>query len=77
MRSVTTPPTDEISTMEAVALLGAGDRSTVIRMVLEHRLKPSRKLPGATGAYLFWRHDVQRLADERAAKLAAKEAAAS
>lgn len=54
--------------MEAVELLGFKDRSTVVRMVLEHRLIPSRKLPGATGAYLFWRHDIQRLADENAAK---------
>ena len=63
MRVVSTPPTDEISTMEAVELLGFSDRSSVIRMVREHRLTPSRKLPGVTGAYLFWRHDVQRLAD--------------
>jgi hypothetical protein len=65
---VSTPPTDEISTMEAVALLGYNDRSTVVRMVREHRLTPSRKMPGATGAYLFWRHDVLRLAAEIAAK---------
>jgi hypothetical protein len=54
--------------MEAVKLLGFKDRSTVVRMVLEHRLVPSRKLPGATGAYLFWRADVQRIADLADAK---------
>ena len=54
--------------MEAVELLGYTDRSTVVRMVRENRLTPSRKMPGATGAYLFWRHDVQRLADEIAAR---------
>lgn len=68
---MSTPPTDEISTMEAVHLLGYTDRSTVIRMVREHRLTPSRKLPGATGAYLFWRHDVLRLADEKTRRGAA------
>lgn len=57
--------------MEAVHLLGYTDRSTVIRMVREHRLTPSRKLPGATGAYLFWRHDVLRLADEKTRRGAA------
>lgn len=55
--------------MEAVEILGLTDRSTVVRMVREHRLVPSRKMPGATGAYLFWRHDILRLAAERAAEL--------
>lgn len=54
--------------MEAVTLLGYTDRSTVVRMVREHRLTPSRKLPGATGAYLFWRADILRLAADIADK---------
>jgi hypothetical protein len=54
--------------MEAVELLGYTDRSTVVRMVRENRLTPSRKMPGATGMYMFWRADVQRLANEIAAK---------
>lgn len=70
------PPTDEITTMQAVELLGYTDRSTVVRMVRENRLTPSRKLPGPSGAYLFWRHDVLRLAAEIAAKKASKEDAA-
>lgn len=57
--------------MEALDLLGYTNRSTVIRMVRESRLVPSRKLPGPKGAYLFWRHDVQRLATEIAAKATA------
>lgn len=68
MPLVSTPPTDEITTTEATDLFGFTNRSTVVRMVREHRLTPSRKLPGATGAYMFWRADVLRLAAEMAAK---------
>lgn len=55
--------------MEAVELLGLTDRSMVVRMVRENRLTPSRKLPGATGAYLFYRADILRMAAARAAEL--------
>lgn len=65
------PPTDEITTREALDLLGLNNPSTVIRMVHDGVLTPSRKLPGRTGSYLFWRSDVDRLVDERAAAKAA------
>lgn len=61
-----TPPTDEITSREALAILGYTDASTIARYVQIGKLTPSRKLPGKTGAYLFWRRDVQRLATEQA-----------
>lgn len=70
MPFVTTPPTDEITTAEAADLLGYKDRSSVVRLVLEHRLTPSRKMPGSTGMYLFWRADIQRFADQKAGNAA-------
>lgn len=67
------PPTDEITTAEAMAVLGFTAPSTVNRLVREHKLTPSRKLPGKTGAYLFRRSDVEAIRDER--ERAAREAA--
>ena len=61
------PPTDEVTTKEALAILGYGHPSTVTRYVAEGKLSPSRKLPGRSGAFLFWRHDIVRLRDEQAA----------
>ena len=60
------PPTDEIVTREALTILGITDPSTISRWVQIGKLKPSRKLPGKSGAFLFWRADVERLAAERA-----------
>lgn len=59
------PPTDEIATREALVVLGYTNPSTIVRYVQSGKLTPSRKLPGRNGAYLFWRADVQRLADEQ------------
>lgn len=56
------PPTDEIATREALTILGYRNPSTIVRYVQAGKLRPSRKLPGRTGAYLFWRADVERLA---------------
>lgn len=69
------PPTDEITTREALAILGLREPSTISRYVKEGKLRESRKLPGRTGAYMFWRADIERLRDERSAERA--EASAS
>lgn len=61
------PPTDEITTREALEILGYTEPSTISRYVAIGKLQPSRKLPGLTGAYLFWRRDIERLATEQAA----------
>lgn len=60
-------PTDEITTREALQILGYSEPSTISRYVKLGKLKPSRKLPGRTGSFLFWRADVERLAAERKA----------
>ena len=62
----TAPPPDEVTTREALEILGLGDPSTVSRYVSVGILAPSRKLPGRTGAFLFRRADVERLAAKRA-----------
>ena len=61
---------DEITTREAAEILGYKDVGSIARWAQIGRLKPSRKLPGKTGAYLFRRHDVERLRDELAAERA-------
>lgn len=61
-----------VTTLEATALLGYRNASSVARCVYEGKLVPARKLPGKNGAYLFRLADVERLRDER---LAAAEAA--
>ena len=57
---------DEITTREALSILGLSDPSSVSRFVAERKLQPSRKLPGITGPYLFLRSDVEALAASRA-----------
>jgi len=59
------PPTDEITSREALEILGFTDPSTISRYVGYGKLTPSRKLPGKNGPFLFWRADVQRLAAEQ------------
>lgn len=59
------PPTDEITTRQALELLGLTEPSTISRYVVAGKLTPSRKLPGRTGAFMFWRHDVLRLRASR------------
>lgn len=53
-----------ITVAEAAAIL-AVNRKTVLRRVAAGILKPTQKLPGETGAYLFDRAEVERLAAER------------
>lgn len=55
------PPTDEITSREAMEILGLTSLSTISKYVGYGKLTPSRRL--STGQFLFWRHDVQRLAD--------------
>jgi len=54
----------EMTTAQAAAVLDVEHRS-VFRMVKRGELTPSGKLPGRTGAYLFDREDVERLAETR------------
>lgn len=63
-------PTDEITTREALVILRLREPSTISRYVADGKLTPSRKLPGKTGAYMFWRADIERLRDIRAAERA-------
>ena len=55
-----------IGTAEAARILGV-DRSTLVRQVDAGKVAPVQKLGAATGAYVFDRAYVQRLAAERAA----------
>lgn len=67
------PPTDEITTREALKILGLESPSSISRLVTAGTLRPSRRLDvGRRGMHMFWRHDVQRLAAERARDVAAK-----
>lgn len=56
---------DHITTLEVARTLGLHVRS-VHRLVDNGVLTPTQKLPGKTGAYLFDREAVERLAAERA-----------
>lgn len=66
------PVDNEVTSAQACDLLGGIDRSTLNRWVQRGRIKPTRKLPGLRGAYLFRRSDVEALRD----RLAAEEAKA-
>ena len=61
---MTSTPT-ELTTREALEVLGLADPSSISRLVAEGHLTPTRKLPGRTGAYLFAATDIARLAAER------------
>jgi len=56
---------DEITTREALDILGLAHPSSITHLVAEHKLKPSRRMPGKRGAYLFRRAHIERLRDER------------
>ena len=60
------PATDLIGTAEAAEILSVGQR-TVKRLAQKGKLPHAMKMPGATGAYLFHRSDVEKLAEEAAA----------
>ncbi len=59
-------PSDEITTREALEILGLKDPASISRLVAESKLTPSRKLPGRTTTRLFWRADIEALATARA-----------
>ena len=65
---------DEVSTREALDILGLAHPSSITRFVAEGKLTPTRRI-GLV--YLFDRGDVETLRDERAAKAAARAEAAS
>lgn len=56
-----------ITTAEACEILGGLHPSTVNRWVQLGRLTPAQKLPGARGAHLYVRSDIERLAASRGA----------
>lgn len=56
-----------IGSDEASDIIGV-HRATLLRWVADKVIKPAHQLPGANGAYLFERADVERLAAERAAR---------
>ena len=66
-------PNDEITTREALDILGLAHPSSITHLVAEHKLKPSRRMPGKRGAYLFRRAHIERLRDERDAASGAEE----
>jgi predicted site-specific integrase-resolvase len=57
-------PPDEITTAQAAPILGVAIQ-TISKWVRTGRLQPSRQLPGRSGAFLFARGDIERLARER------------
>jgi DNA-binding transcriptional MerR regulator len=54
-------PAVELTTKEAIELLGFVSPSTLTRYAAEGKLTPARKLPGRTGAFLWYRHDIEAL----------------
>lgn len=50
-----------IGTAEACEVIGI-DRSTLTRWVAQEKIRAAQKLPGQSGAYLFRRTEVQRVA---------------
>lgn len=62
MPNMDTTADTEVTAAEAAEILGK-DRRQVTRLVKRGTLTPSRKLPGHTGAYLFWRSDVTAISE--------------
>jgi excisionase family DNA binding protein len=58
-----------IGTAEAMQLLGVS-KDTLIRMAARGEITPLHKMPGITGAYVFDRAEVEKVAAERTAKAA-------
>lgn len=59
------PNVDPIPTAEAARLLDL-DTSTVLRMAKSGAIPHAYKIPGRTGAYIFDRQQIERLAAKRA-----------
>lgn len=62
MQHPATEADDELIGTAAAAKLLHVERSTLTRWVLTGRIKPAMQLPGATGARLFRRTDIEALA---------------
>lgn len=60
------PDDDLISTAQAAKRLDVNPR-TVLRLAADGSLPPALRMPGRTGALLFHRADVERLATQRVA----------
>jgi hypothetical protein len=61
---------DEIPTADVMALLDVRDPSIISRWVRDGKLTPSRRIgPSRNSAMLFWRKDIEQLADERRQEL--------
>lgn len=58
-QTITVP--DELVASEACEVLRI-DKRTLFRYVAAGRVRPSRKLPGRTGAYLFARAHIEEVA---------------
>lgn len=61
---------DLLGTVEAAEVIGV-ERSTLSRWIDSGRISYLRKLPGKNGAVLFARDEVERVAKDYAAQLAA------
>ena len=56
---------EEIPTAEVMAMLDVNDPSLISRWVRDGKLTPSRRIgAGRNAPMLFWRADIERLADE-------------
>lgn len=64
------PPTEVLS-REVMSLLGLPDITAVSRLVRTNKLTPIRRIPSGKGMFVFDRAEVERLAQERKAKLEA------
>lgn len=60
---------DLIGSADVCAILRI-NRSTLSRWVAAGKLTPAQQLPGQTGAFLFQRDDIERLAPEPAVAVA-------
>lgn len=65
------PPMELIGTAEAATVIGV-ERSTLSHWIAKGRITPHQKLPGRTGAVLFTRAEVERVAREYGAAVGAQ-----
>ena len=56
---------DLIGSAEACTILGDIDRGTLVRWIAAGKIAYVTKLPGETGAYVFDRAEVERMAAEQ------------
>lgn len=67
-------PLIEVPSSDVKELLALRDIGDVSRLVRAGKLRPTRKLPGLRGPYLFDRSEVVALAEARKAKMEATAA---